>query len=57
MGTELLIFQEAMTMNNGDGLSNWYQNAEFSGLYHHALLYNKKKRSINVRVYANRHFL
>ena len=35
MATEIFDSQTTVTLNEGQGHANWYQNVEFSGLYHH----------------------
>ena len=42
----MFIFHTAVTVNEGQGHSNWYQTVRFSGFFHLAKF--KKKRFANV---------
>ena len=41
MDTKFFISQAPVTLNEGQGHPNWYQNVEHSGFYHHAKVWWK----------------
>ena len=51
---EKKIFPITVTLNEGQGHLNWYQNVELSGLYHHT--YFERNRLANVWIQANINF-
>ena len=48
---KFFISHTTVTLNDGQGHTNWYQNAEPSSLYHHTKF--QRYRSVNVSIPAN----
>ena len=46
-----MLTHTSVAMNEGQGDSNWYQNAEFSDFYHH--IKYQTNQSVNVQVQAS----
>ena len=55
MGAKVFDFSYTVTLNEGQGHPNWFQNVGYRGLYHHIKF--KRNRSVNICMQANVNFV
>ena len=51
MSIEVLLPHITVTLNEGQGLTNWYQTTQFSSVYHHTKF--ERNQSVNIRMQGN----